>query len=192
MLTLAFDTATSQATSALLLDGDVLGERVGSTRTLLRDLEALLDDAGHELGDVDRLVVGVGPGSFTGARMGVATARGLAFSRDLPVAGVSTLDALAASGAVPVIDAKRGEVFVPGPSAIAPEALRLETGTTCVGDGAVRYRSVLVAAGLRVPPDEDPRHRPRASVHARLAERFEPAEALEPVYVRAPDAVQAR
>jgi hypothetical protein len=61
-------------------------------------------------------------------------------------------------------------------------------GRVCVGDGAVRYREVLEAAGAEVPPDDSDLHVPRAAVHARLAETFGPAELVEPIYVRAPDA----
>ena len=190
MLVLAFDTATDKATSALVQDGEVLGERVSRAVTLLEDIDALLRQGGARPTDLDALVVGIGPGSFTGVRIGLAAARGLAFSLDLPVAGVSTLAALAAGapGALPVIDAKRREVFVPGPAALAPAELRLEPGTVCVGDGAVRYRKLLEAAGAEVAPDDDERHLPRARFHAALAVAFGPAELVEPLYVRIPDA----
>src|SRR5882672_12212381 len=114
MLTLAFDTATAEPTSALVDDGEVLGERFSRAQTLLEDVDALLRQGGAHPRDLDALAIGVGPGSFTGVRIGLAVAHGLALSLDLPVAGVSTLDALAAGtpGAVPVIDARRREVFV--------------------------------------------------------------------------------
>ena len=116
MLILAFDTATSIATSALVRDGDVLGERVSTAVRVLEDVDALLHDAHVEPSDLDALAVGIGPGSFTGVRMGLAVARGIALSLGIPVAGMSTLDALAAGApdAVAVIDAKRREVFVRG------------------------------------------------------------------------------
>jgi len=190
MLILAFDTATEVATSALVDDGEVLGERVSSPKTLLEDLDALLRQGGAHAGDVDALAVGLGPGSFTGTRIGLAAARGLALALGVEAAGVSTLDALAAGapGALPVIDAKRREVFVPGPLAVAPAELALEPGTVCVGDGARRYRAVLEGVGAEVPPDDDERHLPRARFHAALAAGFGPAERLEPIYVRVPDA----
>jgi tRNA threonylcarbamoyladenosine biosynthesis protein TsaB len=114
MLTLAFDTATSVATSALVREGKVLGERSSRALTVLADAQELLAESGVEPRQLDGVVVGTGPGSFTGVRMGIAAARTLALALDVPVAGVSTLVALAAGaeGAVPVIDAGRREVFV--------------------------------------------------------------------------------
>jgi hypothetical protein len=75
---------------------------------------------------------------------------------------------------------------------LAPAELELPPGTVCVGSGAVRYRSVLEAAGGSVPPDGDERHLPRARFHARLARDFGPAELVEPVYLRVPDADKTR
>ena len=190
MLILAFDTATDVTTSALVSDGEVLGERVSVARTLLEDVDALLRQGGASASELGALAVGTGPGSFTSTRIGLATARGLALALDLPAAGISTLDALAAGapGALPVIDARRREVFVPGPRAVGAAELELEAGMVCVGDGARRYRVELEGLGAEVPPDEDERHLPRARFHAELARDFGPAEAIEPIYVRVPDA----
>ena len=192
-LVLAFDTATDRATSALVDDGEVLGERVSRASTLLEDVDALLRQAGYRPADVSALAVGIGPGSFTGIRIGLAAARGLALALGIPAAGVSTLDALAAGapGTVPVIDAKRREVFVPGPRAVAPADLELEPGTVCVGDGAIRYRELFEDGGAEVPPDDDERHVPHARFHAQLAGEPGPVELVEPLYVRLPDAVEA-
>jgi tRNA threonylcarbamoyladenosine biosynthesis protein TsaB len=189
MLILAFDTATDIATSALVDDGEVLGERFSRASTLLEDVDALFRQAGARPGDVDALAVGTGPGSFTGTRVGLALARGLGLALDIPGTGVSTLDALASGrdGVFPVIDAKRREVFVTGPRAVKPEELELDQGTVCVGDGARRYRDVLEARGGEVPPDDSELHRPRARFHAALARHFGPVSELEPIYVRAPD-----
>ena len=193
MLTLAFDTATSVATAALVRDGTLLGERASRAVSVLEDADELLREAGAEQGDLTGLVVGTGPGSFTGLRLGLATARGLAFALDLPVAGISTLRALAAGspGALPVVDAGRREVFVldgTEPVVRKPQELELEPGTLCVGDGALRYRAVLESRGAEIPPDDDERHLPRARFHAALASDFGPAEEIEPLYLRVPDA----
>jgi tRNA threonylcarbamoyl adenosine modification protein YeaZ len=149
VLILAFDTATPTATSALVRDGELLGERTSRAVRVLADADELLRAAGLAPRDVQALAVGVGPGSFTGVRIGLAAARGLALALDLPVAGVSTLDALAAGApeAIPLIDGGRREVFAPGP--------------------------IVVRA-------------------ARLAAAFGPAEQVEPLYGRLPDAEPAR
>jgi tRNA threonylcarbamoyladenosine biosynthesis protein TsaB len=192
VLTLALDTATAIATTALVRDGAVLGERASIPIRVLEDVDALLRDAGADPRDLDAIVVGTGPGSFTGVRLGLGAVRGLAFALEIPVAGVSTLAALAAGApdAVPVIDAKRREVFVEQDGAIValPAAAFEAPGRTCVGDGALRYRAHLEASGAIVPPDDDERHLPRARFHVALAGDFGPAERVEPVYVRAPDA----
>ena len=194
MLILAFDTATDVAASALVDDGEVLGERWSQAVTVLEDVDALLRQAGARPSDLGALAVGIGPGSFTGTRIGLSVARGLGLALDLPVAGVSTLAALAAGapGTVPLIDARRGEVFVRGPGdapvALPPAGLRLEPGSVCVGDGALRYAAALVGRGLVVPSAGDERHRVRARFHAQLGQEFCPADAIEPLYVRVPDA----
>lgn len=193
MLTLAFDTATAVATSALVDGDEVLGERVSRAQTLLEDVDALLRQAGSHPSELDRLAVGIGPGSFTGVRIGLAVARGLALSLDLPGSGISTLAALAAGApdAVPVVDAKRREVFtlIDGePRVLTPQELPIVAGTVCVGDGAKRYRALLEERGAEVPSDDDERHLPRARFHAALAGETGPVEGLEPLYLRVPDA----
>ena len=198
MLTLAFDTATAVATSALVDTGskghlEVPGERCSRAQTLLEDVDALLRQAGSHPSELDLLAVGVGPGSFTGVRIGLAVARGLALSLDLPGSVVSTLAALAAGapGALPVVDAKRREVFtlLDGEARVlAPQELPVAAGTVCVGDGARRYRTLLEEGGADVPPDDDERHLPRARFHAALAGDPVPVDGLEPLYLRVPDA----
>jgi tRNA threonylcarbamoyladenosine biosynthesis protein TsaB len=197
MLTLAFDTATSVATSALVRDGEVLGERSSRALTVLEDAQELLGASGIEPGELGVVVVGTGPGSFTGVRMGIAAARTLAWALDVRLAGVSTLAALAAGaeGATPVVDAGRREVFalVDGePAVLAPADLAVEPGTLCVGDGAVRYRTVLEQAGAVVPARDSELHLARARFHAALARDFGEPDAVEPLYLRIPDAEQSR
>jgi tRNA threonylcarbamoyladenosine biosynthesis protein TsaB len=207
---LAFDTATTTTACALVRDGEPLGERLTTAKAVLAAADELLRGAGVEPRELDGLVVGTGPGSFTSIRIGLATARGLALALGVPAAGVSTLGAFA--GGTPVIDARRGEVFTSGtlpapapakpapplsgsveptPLLARPDGLDV-AGRRLVGDGAVRYRDVFEAAGADVPPDDHPDHRPRAHLLVAHAAGFGPAELLEPLYLRAPDAVPGR
>jgi tRNA threonylcarbamoyladenosine biosynthesis protein TsaB len=193
MLALGLDTATAASSAALVRDGDVLGERSTSAATVLEAFEQLLAEAGESRAAVTRVVVGRGPGRYTSLRMGLVTARALAYSLGAELVGVGTLDALAACspGALPIVDARRREVFALAAGAICvrPDELPIAPGRVCVGDGAVRYRDVLEAAGAVIPPDDDPRHVPWARVHVRIAETA-PGPA-EPIYLRLPDAEQA-
>ena len=196
MLIIAFDSATDVATAALVRDGATLGERASRAVRLLEDVDALFAAAGVEPTAVDGIVVGTGPGSYTGLRMGLVTARVLSLSLDAPVAGVSTLDALAAGapGALPVIDARRGEVFTlheSEPAVLAPQEVEFKADSILVGDGAARYREVFKAVGALIPPDDDPRHIPWARHHAAHARDFGPAEDARPLYLRVPDAERA-
>lgn len=190
MQILAFDTATTVATAALVRDGEVAGEaRAAHAGEILAAADGLVRDPA----ELDALAVGVGPGSFTSIRIGLAAARALSLALGVPVAGVSTLTALEAGapGAVPVIDARRGEIFalVDGEERVlAPEQLEAE-GRTLVGDGAVRYRDVF--RGAEIPPDDSELHLPRARFHALLARDFGDAEQVGPTYLRVPDVDKA-
>jgi tRNA threonylcarbamoyl adenosine modification protein YeaZ len=182
----AFDTATSTATCALVRDGELLGERGTEARGLLADADRLLRAAGLEPADLDAVVAGIGPGSFTSIRMGLAAVRGLGLALDLQAAGVSSLYAFA--GGEPVVDARRGEVFTHGPTVSRPEELDV-AGRRLVGDGAVRYRAVFEAAGAEVPPDDDPDHRPKAHLLVAHVAAWTTPDRIEPLYGRQPDAV---
>jgi tRNA threonylcarbamoyladenosine biosynthesis protein TsaB len=221
---LGIDTATAATAVALRLrDGDTregrddpttrsasgaLGAHPGHATRLLPLAAELLAAAGLSWAAVERIAVGVGPGTFTGLRVGIATARGLAQSLSCPLIGVSSLEALAApaldeAGTVlAVIDARRGEVFaaaydsasglVAGPKALAPEAVGAlaDAGWLAVGDGAVRYRERIGAAGLQVPPQDSPLHVVRAAAVCAIAVARAPTPGIRvaPDYVRRPDA----
>jgi tRNA threonylcarbamoyladenosine biosynthesis protein TsaB len=173
--------------------------------------------AGVSWADVTRLGVGVGPGTFTGLRIGVATARALAQGLGAEVVAVSTLEALAlgareagAQGPVAaVLDARRGEAFVAAwdaagarvlePSAWRPERLaelpaNAPGSWLAVGDGAVRFRADLEAADVLVPDDDAAQHRVMAGPLARLAADGPTVDrdGLVPEYVRPPDATPRR
>jgi len=222
VIVLGFDTATV-ATAVALLDSDApdtaaerrhdptVGERPGHAPRLLALAHELLADAGLTFAAVQRIAVGLGPGGFTGLRIGVATARALAQAADAEIVGVSTLEALAAGaraasgqGVLAVIDARRGEVFaggwrgaehVLGPLALAPAAVATlgVEGWLAVGDGALRFRDDLQRAGCVVPADGSPQHDVSARMVCRLALETRPAtprDLVVPDYLRKPDAVR--
>jgi tRNA threonylcarbamoyladenosine biosynthesis protein TsaB len=207
---LGIDTATPSTAAAVWApdgrgcerrDDPAHGERPQHASRLLTLVEEALTGAGASWDEIERIAVGVGPGGFTGLRLGIATARALAQARDLPVVGVSSLAALAAGAArdpvVAVIDARRGEVFAAAPGAFGPEALapaelaaRIDPHTLAVGDGAVRFRSELERAGAVIPADASPLHRVSALQVCRIGAMGAPADrdALLPDYRREPDA----
>jgi tRNA threonylcarbamoyladenosine biosynthesis protein TsaB len=219
VILLAIDTATpSTVTGVLLEDGRVVearddppaGSRGEHASRLLVLVEQALDDAGAGWDDVERIAIGVGPGGFTGLRIGIATARALAQARGLALVPVSSLRALAdgaesgAAAVAAVVDARRGEVYAAAwaadrellaPQALAPGALaarlrELAVPVQAVGDGAVRFRAELEAAGVAVPVDGSAVHRIAAAPLCRLGAAGEPAERdrLLPDYRREPDA----
>jgi tRNA threonylcarbamoyladenosine biosynthesis protein TsaB len=176
---LAFDTATTFGAVCALSTG----ERARADRAA--DLLVAVDRLVGDPSALKSIVVGRGPGSFTSIRIGLAVARSLSLTLGVPVAGASTLDAY--TGGTPVLDARRGEVFAPGPVVCPPDHLEV-AGLTLVGDGAVRYRDRFEAAGATIPPDDDPAHAPDALLLIEHAGAPGPAESVLPLYVREPDA----
>jgi len=241
VILVALDTATPASVAGVLrADGTVVearddpppGSRGRHAARLLPLLAEAMAEAGVAWEAVERIAVGVGPGGFTGLRIGVATARALAQGRGLPLVPVSSLEALAqganagdvlmaeagagrVGGAVgaaiagapiiaAVLDARRSEVFagawgcagaVLAPAALVPGALAerlaaLGAPVRAVGDGAVRFRAELEAAGIAVPADGAPEHRMAAGPFCRLGAAGAPADRdrLLPDYRREPDA----
>ena len=122
MLILAFETSAKAASVALTQDGILLGESYQNTglthsQTLMVMAEDLLKQCSKTVSDLDAVAVAEGPGSFTGVRIGVAAAKGLAWGAELPCYGVSTLEAMAVSLGVyegyvcPCMDARRNQVY---------------------------------------------------------------------------------
>lgn len=218
-----FDTSTADTVVAATRDRDVAfssrrepmvaGGRPVHVAALLTDLEAAADSLGG-WSAVDRIAVGVGPGSFTGLRVGIATARGLAQALGCALTGVSTLATVAAGvqggkGApakarLAVLDARRGEVFaglyaadgpelwppfVSSPEELGGRVATLSEAPLAAGDGSIRFRETLEAAGALVPPDSDPVHRVSASrICALVADGGQGETPIAPVYLRRPDA----
>jgi len=177
---LAFDCATSAGAVAAFGGRAAHAPRAAE---LARAIDDVVDDRRRVAG----IVVGTGPGSFTSIRIALATARGLALALGVPVAGASTLSAF--RGGMPVIDARRGEVFAEG-GVRFPEELDV-AGKTLVGDGAVRYRALFELAGATVPPDDDAAHRPDPFLLAAHAGPLGSVEEVDPLYLREPDAKPA-
>jgi len=182
MKLLCLDTSSQVASCALVENGRLVTEinlRHGLTHSakLLPLMQAALDLAGWEFSDLTALAVVAGPGSFTGLRIGAATVKGLAFSLNLPVIPVGTLEALAQNACgytgliVPLLDARRGEVYAAAyrmqgdrlQEVMAPCAQALtdflarmpeESAYAFVGDGVEPNRETLLAVqGAFLMPD---------------------------------------
>jgi tRNA threonylcarbamoyladenosine biosynthesis protein TsaB len=206
MNVLGFDTSTAATTACLLrADGEAfeyepqverLFEPPGHARELMPAIERLMRQAGVGFADLDALAVGIGPGGFTGLRIGIATAHGIAQSAGLPLHPVLSLDALGAGieadAPFPLIDAKRREVYGPGPfvGSIEEAIERAPEGALAAGDGSIRFREALEGAGIRVAPGDSRMHVVRGLYICRLAASVQPAppESVVPCYLRAPDA----
>jgi tRNA threonylcarbamoyladenosine biosynthesis protein TsaB len=220
MLVLALDTTTRQGSVALAREGSILASDAGDAAVahgarLPGDLARVLDARGLRMADVDLFAVAVGPGSFTGLRIGIATMQGLALGNAKPLAGVSALDAIHDAVSVSDIavwmDAGRGQVFsaiykdgaiaetalVDKPAAIlARWASERTIPRVFAGDGALAYGDLIRAAVPRAHIVEPAP--PLAPSVARLAEaqvrEHGPSspDAVRPLYIRRPDVELAR
>lgn len=223
MNVLGIDTSTA-ATAACVLRADgeafeleppptALSAPPAHARELMPAIVRCLEGSGIDGPRLDALAVGVGPGTYTGLRIGVATARALSHAWSIELRPVSSLAALAAGAAaaahgdgplLPLIDARRGQVFAAllgdgteawAPFAATPEAVAARVAEAglkpfAIGDGSVRFRDVLEAVGVRVAPDGSSAHVVRGLSICRLATGAPPVppEAVLPDYLRPPDA----
>lgn len=219
---IGFDTATERTVVGATVDGEsvfefrsdpVSGARPAHSVELLPAIES----AAGALGgwpEVDLIGVGIGPGTYTGLRIAIATARGLALSGAAGTVGVPTLEAMArsigrrntGSVAVPVLDAKRGEVFygawgieceelhpatVGTPSELVEVISHLPGTPVVAGPGAVRFHSELRSRGLEPTGEDDPSNELDGFAICEIADLRAgqgKQEELEPIYLRAPDA----
>jgi tRNA threonylcarbamoyladenosine biosynthesis protein TsaB len=222
MLILGIETATVQAGCAIGGHEGVLAEAHSArgkrhAENLVPAIDFICEQAGVELGEIGVVAVDVGPGLFTGLRVGVATAKALAFALRVPMIGVASLDLLAFPVRfsnrliVAAIDARRGELYyafyrqVPGgvqrlgdhllgtPDDLASELLATGEEVLLVGDGAHRYAEAFEGLARVEIVDAGSSHPSAASLvqlaHAQaLREEFERPEVIEPIYLRRPDA----
>jgi tRNA threonylcarbamoyl adenosine modification protein YeaZ len=200
VLVLALDTATPTLVAGLADWAEHGGTRVLAERAmpsgnrhaelLTPAIESVLEDAGRTMGDVDAVVTGLGPGPFTGLRVGVVTAAALADARGLPVIGVCSLDAVGSGPRTVVTDARRKEIYwaaydgdgarVDGPGVVRPE----EFGRRgpFVGDPAFAARLGADVTAAQVTT--------AGLIRAAEPELLDPSSAgpLLPLYLRRPDA----
>jgi tRNA threonylcarbamoyladenosine biosynthesis protein TsaB len=216
MRILALETSTLAGSAALLDGRRIVGESrldiaLTHSERLMAMIDRLLQDCGWPVTDLEALAVSMGPGSFTGLRVGVATAKGLALALDLPVAPVATLDALASNlpfadaPVCPLLDARKGEVYLAlyrwsedrmercsDYLALSPRAAaaRLTVPTIVLGDGVAACLPFVsgLGSGLRIAPASH--STPSAAVvgqlgHAMLESgQAVTADALAPLYLR--------
>lgn len=205
MLVLGLDTCLNACSVAVVDGGRTLAHRRevmarGHQERLAPMAQAVMADAGLEFGRLERVGATVGPGSFTGLRVGVAFAKGLASALSIPAVGVGSLEALAAEApglVAAVIDARRDQiylqVFEDGVALMAPDVLPVGTAAarlvelamgrklTLVGSGAPLLADAAPGARVITPEGCDARH------VARLAAAKSPTP-IRPLYLRAPDA----
>jgi len=218
VIVLGLDTALGACSAAVVADGCVLAhEHVpmlrGHAEALAPMVERLMREARVAWSSLDRIAVTTGPGTFTGQRVGLAFARGLALALKKPVVGVTTLDAIAEEAlgignvdwAIVAADAKRGEIYLGARSAkgetlIPPELIPLELIAARIEGFAVVHGRAVVLAGTAaeavVPllqaagfqTTDSLVRQPDALFVAKLGVLVPPAAPPKPLYLRAPDA----
>ena len=223
MRILGFDTATSACSAAVWEDGRIAARRFepmsrGQSERLMPMVREVLSEAGADFPDLDLLAVTTGPGAFTGLRIGLAAARGMALAGDLACFGVTTLDAVAAgvseterqkANVLVVLDSKRAEGYAQAfrsdlrplskAQALMPADLAALTANgegdadrvLVAGDGAGQVIQALKDKGIEAVLSTAPGVPDAATVAAIAAERWssdQPAEPLRPLYLRPPDA----
>ncbi len=205
MLVLAIDTSSAAVSAAVVsVDGDVYAQRVtidarAHGELLAPSIAACLDDAGTAPPDLAAIVAGVGPGPFTGLRVGLVTAAAMADALGIPAYGVCSLDALAAAvdadSLLVATDARRREVYwgryvggirVEGPSVDKPAELSTVDVQAMTGAGARLYADVL---GLPLLDIDYPDLASLVRLAASKIRSRAPGDALTPLYLRRPDAV---
>ncbi len=227
MKILALDTTAKTASVAVTENERVLGvcnidNGLTQSELILPMAERLLASLGMSFSDIDLYAVTVGPGSFTGVRIGVSTVKGLAFGKNIPCAAVSTLEALAENAAglrgliVPCMDARRGQFYTASFSsdgeamtrltpdrAISAEALAEELrdfgGDVYVtGDGYEVAHRLLSSLGVRLAKTPELLRVANAASIAKIAKRMQERgecvseSELQPTYLRIPQAERER
>jgi tRNA threonylcarbamoyl adenosine modification protein YeaZ len=199
VLVLGLDTSTPAVSVALVdLDSGPLAECVvvdgrRHGELLAQGIRTVLHEAGVDRRDLGAVAVGLGPGPFTGLRVGVVTAATMADALGLPAYGVCSLDALGTGERVVLTDARRREVYwarydasghrVDGPHVSQPADLVPQLdGVAVMGDGALAYADLLGGLDLRTEP--------RYPSAVRIAQLAVDAGPLLPMYLRRPDAEQ--
>lgn len=217
MLALSIDTTSSAGSIALVKDGALLAEflvncEINHSETIMPAIAAAFDITKCSMEDIDFFAFSVGPGSFTGLRIGAGIVKGFALATGKPVVGVSSLEALArnipvsAGDVCPMLDAKRDEVYaalyrpsqdmglvkISGETVVSPgEFLRaIERNTVFLGDGALRYSAMIrdILPGSIVAPESQCLIR-ASEVGIMGTEKFRNGEVLDlltftPVYLR--------
>jgi tRNA threonylcarbamoyl adenosine modification protein YeaZ len=196
-LVLAIDTSTPAVTAGVVADGHVLAERVtvdarAHAERITPNVLAAIADAGRSMADLNAVVVGCGPGPFTGLRVGMATAAAYGHALGIPVYGVCSLDAIGGQTAGEVLvvtDARRREVYwaryrdgvrVDGPEVNAPADV--DPGRAELVAGSPDHAALF---GL---PRIEPTYPDPAGLVAAVADWSRPPAALLPLYLRRPDA----